>query len=69
MSLKTKSDEWKERVFKMIVFFAILGAIVLGVGGWFLSKTLSDALAPNFGTETTTTTTATPASTPGSPAH
>jgi hypothetical protein len=58
-SLKTKGDEWKERVFRMILFFAILGAVALGVGGWFLSKTMNDALAPSFSTQTTTTTTTT----------
>lgn len=62
MSLRDKEDEWKARIFKTIVFFAILGALVLGVGGWFLSKTLSDALAPSFPTTSTTTTATSPAS-------
>lgn len=61
-SLKTKSEEWKERVFRMILFFAILGSIALGVGGWFLSKTLNEALAPAT-QDTTTTTTSTTTST------
>jgi hypothetical protein len=55
-SLKTKGEEWKDRIFKMILFFAILGAVALGVGGWFLSRTLNEALAPSFSTQTTTTT-------------
>ncbi len=62
--LKTKGEEWRDRIFKMILFFAILGTIVLGIGGYFLSKTLNDALKQDLpGATTTTTSTSTGTST------
>ena len=54
--LKTKGEEWRDRIFKMILFFAIMGTIVLGVGGYFVSKTLTDALKQDLPSTTTTTT-------------
>ena len=57
--LKTKGEEWRDRIFKMILFFAIMGTIVLGVGGYLVSKTLTDALQQDLPASTTTTTTST----------
>lgn len=57
--LKTKGEEWRDRIFKMILFFAIMGTIVLGAGGYLVSKTLTDALKQDLPATTTTTTTTT----------
>lgn len=55
--LKTKGEEWRARIFKMILFFAIMGTIVLGAGGYLVSKTLTDALKQDLPSTTTTSTT------------
>ena len=44
--LKTKGELWRERIFKMILFFAIMGIIALCVGVHLLTKTLNEVLAP-----------------------
>ncbi len=61
--LKTKGEEWRARIFKMILFFGIMGMIVLCVGVALVSKTFTEILAP--------APTPTPASTPatGTVAH
>ncbi len=62
--LKTKGEEWRARIFKMILFFAIMGTIVLGAGGYFVSKTLSDAINQDLPGPTKTTTTTSTTTTP-----
>ena len=54
--LKTKGEEWRDRILKMILFFAIMGTIVLGVGGYFVSKTLTDAIQQDLPSTPKTTT-------------
>lgn len=42
--LKDKGESFLKRAFGAIVFFAILGVIVLGGACWYLTTTLSNAL-------------------------
>ncbi len=41
MSLKRDAADWQEKVFKMIVFFALLGCCVLGGAAWMINNTFS----------------------------
>jgi hypothetical protein len=44
--LRTKGEEWRARIFKMILFFGIMGMVVLCLGVALLSKTFAEILAP-----------------------
>jgi hypothetical protein len=58
-----KSGKWLDRVFKIIVFFAVLGSIMLFVAANFLSHTLGDitsSIAPSAPEKSSQTTTAAP---------
>lgn len=66
MSLEDRSGSFMSKLLKGIVFFAILGCIVLTVAVTMIGNVMKDITNPNPGGQTTTTTTT---STSASPAH
>jgi len=59
-NLQNKASDWQDKVLKAIVFFAVLGCILLGIGAYFVNRTFGDitsTLSPPTSTATTTTNT------------
>jgi hypothetical protein len=55
--LKEKASRWQDKVLRLIVFFAILGCILLSIGAYFINRTFGDitsTLAPAPPPSTTT---------------
>jgi hypothetical protein len=61
MSLEQKASDWQSKVIKAIVFFAILGCIILVIAANVVSKTFSDITNSLNPAAETTTSTAAPA--------
>lgn len=44
--LKSKGEQWRDRIFKMIMFFGLLGMIALVIAVTMISNTFKEILAP-----------------------